>query len=281
MDRGRDVIHSRAFKDHVYRDPFMCFLAAAVLGAGALSAGAGIWGANKAAGAQTDAANASIANQQQMYAKNSNNLSPFISAGAGGIGNLQNWLDPSGGSSGGNALSSLLKLVTPGADQSATLAQTPGYQFSVNQGTRGALNALAARGLGGSPGAIAKGVGGFVAGTASQNYNNIVSQLLNTFAAGAGADQNLVNSGITAGSSLAGVGTNTANAISGSLTGAGNAQAAAANATGSAIGGLGNSATTAALLQQLTGGGGGGVYGNTSVGGDPLSGMSGINIGGR
>lgn len=272
------MIHSRVFKSHVYRDPYVCFLAAAVLGAGALSAGAGIWGANKAAGAQTDAANASIANQQQMYAKNSNNLSPFINAGAGGIGNLQDWLNPAGSGGGvgaggsDNALSSLLKLVTPGANQNATLQQTPGYQFSVDQGTRGALNALAARGLGGSPGAIAKGVGGFVAGTASQNYNNIVSQLLNTFTAGAGADQNLVNSGITAGSSLAGVGTNTANAISGSLTGAGNAQAAAANATGSAVGGLGNSATTAALLQQLTGGGGGGVYGTP---GTPIAGATG------
>lgn len=278
------MIHSRAFKFHVHpRDRFVCSLAAAVLGAGALSAGASAWGANKAAGAQTDAANAAIANQQQMFAKNSNNLTPFINAGAGGIDQLKDWLSTSGGASGGNVLSSLLKLVTPGSDQSATLEQTPGYQFSAGQGTRGALNALAARGLGGSPGAIAKGVGGYVSGLASNTWDSVVKNLLSTFGAGGNALQGLVNTGVTAGSSLAGVGTNTANSISSSLTGAGNAQAAAANATGSAVGGLGNSLSTAALLQQLGlgGGGGGSVYGNTSVGGDPLSGMSGVNIGGR
>lgn len=281
MDRGCDVIHSRAFKDHVYRDPFVCFLAAAVLGAGALGAGASIWGSSKAAGAQTDAANAAINNQKDMFATNSNNLTPFINAGKGGIGQLQDWLSTSGGASGGNPLSALLKLVMPGADQSATLAQTPGYQFAQGQGTRSALNALAARGLGGSPGAIAKGVSTFNSGLASSTWDSVVKNLLSTFQTGGNALQGLVNTGVGAGSSLAGVGTNTANSITGSITGAGNANAAAANAAGSAIGGLGNSATTAALLQQLTGGGGGGVYGNTSVGGDPLSGMSGINIGGR
>lgn len=282
------MIHSRAFRPHVHpRDRFVCSLAAAVLGAGALGAGASIWGSNKAAGAQTDAANAAITNQKDMFATNSNNLSPFINAGKGGIGQLQDWLNPSGGTSGGNPLSALLKLVMPGADQSATLEQTPGYQFSAGQGTRGALNALAARGLGGSPGAIAKGVGGYVSGLASNTWDSVVKNLLSTFGAGNNALQGLVNTGVTAGSSLAGVGTNTANSITGSLTGAGNAQAAAANATGAAVGGLGNSTTTAALLQQLGlgGGAGGGIYGSgnvgtSSVGGNPLDGYTGVNIGG-
>lgn len=247
-----------------------CSVAAAVLGAGALSAGASIWGSSKAADAQTSAAGASIANQKQMYDSNKGILQPFIDAGSGGIQQLKDWLSTTGGSTGSNALSTLLKLVTPGADQSATLAQTPGYQFSVNQGTRGALNALAARGLGGSPGAIAKGVGGYVSGAASTNYNNIVQQLLSTFSSGGNALQGLVNTGVTAGGALAGVGTNTANSISGSLTGAGNAQAANYNAIGSAAGGLGNSATTAALIQQLTSGGGGGnsIYGPSYGGGN-------------
>lgn len=256
------MIHSRAFKDHVYRDPFVCFLAAAVLGAGALGAGASIWGANKAAGAQTDAATAAIANQQGMYNTNKGVLDPFIKAGQGGIGQLQDWLSTSGGTGGSNALSSLLKLVTPGPDQSATLQQTPGYGFAQGQGTRGALNALAARGLGGSPGAIAKGVSTFNSGLASSTWDSVVKNLLSTFQTGGNALQGLVNTGVNAGGALAGVGTNTANSITGSLTGAGNAQAAGANATGAAIGGLGNSATTAALLQQLGlgGGAGGGIY---------------------
>lgn len=259
-----------------------CTLAAAVLGASAIGAGASIWGANKAAGAQTDAGTAAIANQRDMYAQNKSILSPFINAGAGGIDQLKNWIDPTSGT---NPLASLIKLVTPGADQSATLAQTPGYQFSQTQGTRAALNALAARGLGGSPGAVAKGVGGYVSGLASNTWDSVVKNLLSTFGGETGALQGLVNTGANAGGALANVGTSTANSVTGSLTGIGNAQAAGANATGAAVGNGANSLTTAALLQQLTGGsGGGGIYGNvgtTSVGGDPLDGYTGINIGGR
>lgn len=261
-------------------------VAAAILGAGALGAGASIWGANKAAGAQTNAGTAAIANQRDMFGQTRNMLSPFINAGQGGIDQLRDWLSTSGGASGSNPLSALLKLVMPGADMSATLAQTPGYQFAQGQGTRGALNALAARGLGGSPGAIAKGISTFNSGLASTTWDSVVKNLLSTFQTGGNALQGLVNTGVNAGGALAGVGTNTANSITGSLTGIGNAQAAGANATGAAVGGLGSSLTTAALLQQLTGGsGGGGIYGNSgggspygpmSVGGAPLDGFGGV-----
>ncbi len=262
------MITSRAIREFDPADRLFASIAAAVLGAGALSAGASVWGANTAANAQTSAAQASIANQQSMYNTNKGVLSPFINAGQQGIGQLQDWLNPSGGSSGSNPLSSLISLITPGPNQNATLSQTPGYQFAQSQGTRQIQNALAGRSLGGSPGAITADVGQYASGLASGNYNNIVQQLLQTFTQGSGAMQNLVNSGVTAGSSLAGVGTNTANSITGSLTGAGNAQAAAANATGAAGATIGNSATTAALLQQLTSGGGGGsIYSSPTYGG--------------
>lgn len=278
------MILSRVIKSYDIEDRLYCTIAAAVLGAGALGAGASIWGANKAAGAQTDAATAAITNQKSMFDTTKNMLSPFVNAGAGGIDQLKDWLSSSGGTTGGNPLSALLKLVMPGADQSATLQQTPGYQFAQGQGTRSALNALAARGLGGSPGAIAKGVSTFNSGLAGQTWDNVVKNLLSTFQTGGNALQGLVNTGVNAGGALAGVGTNTANSITGSLTGAGNAQAAGANATGAAVGGLGNSLTTAALLQQLGlgGGSGGGIYqGASSVGGNPLDGYTGVNIGGR
>lgn len=247
------MIESRAFKHQEFRNRCLCSIAAAVLGAGALSAGSSIWGANTAANAQTGAANAAIANQQSMFNTNSNNLSPFINAGTGGISQLQNWLSPTGGSTGSNALSSLLALVTPGPNQNATLAQTPGYQFAQSQGNRQILNSLAARGLGGSPGAITQDIGSFSSGLASTTFNSQVQNLLNTFTAGAGGLQGLVNTGEGAAGALAGVGTNTANSITGSLTGAGNASAAAANATGAAGATLGNAGSTAALLNQLTG----------------------------
>ncbi len=311
------MIVSRAFRE--FTPPAMtCEIAAAVLGAGALGAGASIYGAQTAAAAQTNAAQMAIQNQQSMYANNSNILSPFINAGAGAIPQLQNWLNPSGGSTGSNPLSqlinfaspsssssplsTLMSLVTPGPNQNATLSQTPGYQFAQDQGTRQITSALAGRGLGGSPGAITADVGQYSSGLASQNYNNIVQHLLQTYGAGTGALQNifssgagalqgLVSTGTSAGGALAGVGTNTANSITGSITGAGNAQAAAANATGGAVAGLGNSAVTSALLAQLTGGGGSGSiygslfqntgptgtnYGTTSTGGAPLAGYEGL-----
>ncbi len=269
------MIASRVIRDFDPEDRLYCSIAAAVLGAGALSAGASIFGASKAADAQTSAAQASIANQQAMYQSNKGILSPFINAGAGGIQNLQNWTDPTSTT---NPLSSLLRLTTPGADQSAALQQTPGYQFSAQQGTRAALNALAARGLGGSPGAIAKGVGGYVSGLASNTWQNVVNALMGVQGQETGALQGLVNTGTTAGSALAGVGVNTGNQISGSLTGAGNAQAASYNAIGGAVGNAANSIPSAYLLNQLTSNNGNPAYGGNGIyGGNSSNPLAGLN----
>lgn len=257
--------------------------AVAIIGAGALGAGAQIFGASKAADAQTQAAQAAIANQQQMYGQNKAQLQPFINAGAGQIGNQQALLDPNNP---GGPLAALMKLTNPGADMSAELAQTPGYQFSLGQGLRASNNQLAARGLGGSGGAVAKGAANFAEGLAGNTWQSVVAALQNQFQTQAGAGQNLINSGMQAGSSLAGVGTSTANSISGSLTGAGNAQAAGYNAIGSGVGNVAGQVPSAILLQQLLAKSGGGAntfgglypdtsdtgawYGNSSVGGAPL-----------
>lgn len=224
--------------------------AVAIIGSSLVGAGASIFGANKAAGAQTQAAQAAIANQQKMYGLNQGQLQPFIDAGAGQIGNQRALLDPNNA---GGPLSALMKLTNPGADMSAELAQTPGYQFSLSQGLRASNNQLAARGLGGSGGAVAKGATNFAEGLAGNTWQSVVAALQNQFTSQAGAGQNLINTGSGAASALAGVGANTANQVSGSLTGAGNAQAAAANAIGTGVGGVAGQVPMAYLLQQLTG----------------------------
>jgi hypothetical protein len=267
-------------------------VAAAILGAGALGAGASIWGSSNAADAQTNAANAAIANQNAMYDKNKNVLTPFIDAGKGAIGNVSNLLDPNNTS---GPLNALMKLVMPGADQTATLEQTPGYQFNLSQGLRASNNALTARGLGGSGGAVAKGASTFASGLASNTWQSVVNNLQNLFTSNTGAAQNLVNTGAQSGNALAGVGTSTANANSNALIGAGNANAAAYNGIGSAVGGFGNSLSSAALVDKLTGGTGGGLYGsNPAYGGgnmfsgdawggsasNPLNGLSASDYGG-
>ena len=254
------VIFSDKIKQFDPTERLYCTIAVGILGAGALGAGATIFGASKAADAQTQAAQAAITNQQQMYAQNKDILSPFIQGGAGQIGNQQQLLNPTGG----GALQTLLGLTTPGADQSALLAQTPGYQFALSQGLRASNNQLAARGLGGSGGAVAKGADQFATGLAGNTWQSVVQALQGTFNSQLAGGQNLLNSGVTAGSALAGVGTNTANQVSGSLTGAGNAQAASANAIGGAVAGAANQLPSSLLLSQLlkgnSTGAGGGVY---------------------
>jgi hypothetical protein len=256
-----------------------CTIAAAILGGSALSAGASIWGAQTASSAQQNIASQEIANANQIYGQNKAMLSPFVTGGTNALSQLTNWLNPSGtvpnatgGGSSGNPLSTLLSLVTPGANQNQVLSQTPGYQFAQSQGQRQIMNSLAGRGLGGAPGAITQDIGSFSSGLASTNYNNIVQQLLQTFGAGAGALQNVVNSGVSAGGAITGAGTGATTAINSALTGSGNAQAAAANATGAAGGTIGSGITTAALINSLTGGNNnGGVY-STGGGGGTVNG---------
>ena len=240
-------------------------VAAAVLGAGAITAGGSIWGANTAANTQQNIANQEIANTNNIYGQNKSLMQPFINAGQNALTPLTNLVTGQGPQ--GNILTTLQSLLTPGADQSATLSQTPGYSFAQGQGNRQILNALAARGLGGAPGAITQDIGSFSSGLANQTYGTTVSNLLALLQTNGNQLQSLVNTGVNAGDSVTKAGTAATTSINSALTGSGNAQAAAANATGSAIGGLGNSAGTAAIIQQFTGGGNNSsIYGNTGPG---------------
>lgn len=242
----------------------LCSLAAAVLGAGALGAGASIYGATKAADAQTSATNASIAAQKDVQSRNANLMAPFIDAGKSGISGLQSWLDPNNQN---NPLAALLRLTMPGANMSETLSQTPGYQFAEDKGLRAVNNQLAARGLGGSPGAVSKGAGEYVTGLASGTWQSVVDKLMGLFQSGGSQLQNLVGTGANAAGNLAGGNISSTGQVSNALIGQGNAQAGAATSIGSSIGNFGNSAMTAALMQKLLGNSGGaapstGIYPN-------------------
>lgn len=293
----------------------LCSIAAAVLGAGALGAGASIYGATKAADAQVDSTNAALAQERSIYGQNQNLLQPFIQAGASNIPALNSWLDPNNpnnplsslinftnpnATSGplsslinftnpnnaSSPLAALLGLTTPGANMDATLQQTPGYQFSEDQGLRAVNNQLASRGLGGSPGAVAKGAANFTTGLASNTWQNVVNALQGVFTSGTGALQNTyasganalqslftgganalqgaVNTGAQAGGALAGNASGIGNSISNLTTGQGNALAGMYTSIGNSVSNLGSSVSTAAILQKLLGGtgtgGGAGIY---------------------
>jgi hypothetical protein len=246
-----------------------CYVGVAIVGAGALGAGASIYGADKAASAQTNAANEAIAEQQQQFQVAQQQLQPFINAGSANLPQQQAFLDTSNPNS---PLSQLLALTTPGtttdsngqptSTETAALAQTPGYQFSLTQGLKATQDALAARGLGGPGGALAKGDTQYAEGLAGTTWQNVVNALQNSFTSGSGALQNLTNTGASSAQALASGAIQTGQGVGSNLVGIGNAQAGAAGTTANAVGSLGNSVSTAALLQSLTGGSGSGLYGN-------------------
>lgn len=260
------------FKDFDPGERLYCSIAAAVLGAGVVGAAATGYAANKAADAQKEMGYAAIDNTRDMWNQNKNLLMPFITGGTDALGKLTDWTDPTSGS---NPLASLIKLTTPGADMNEVLAQTPGYQFSQKQGQRAVQNALAARGLGGSAGAVAKGVADYTQGLAGNTWNSVVQNLLQTFGTGTNALQGIVSTGANAGSSLASQGTAASSQINNALTGIGNASAAGTNAIGSAVAGAANTVPTAMLMQQLMGQGGAGSgtsYNNPGAGiGSPMN----------
>lgn len=206
----------------------MAGIAAAIIGAGAIGAGASIYAANTAAGAQRDAAGNAINFQQDLYRRNSANLQPFIDAGTG-------------------ALPTLRDLITPGPNQTSTLNNIPGFTFAQDWGQKAVQNLGTTRGLGGN---VLKAGADYATGVAQQGWGSIVNAL-----------QGLVNTGSGAAGALAGVGQQTGASVGGSMIGAGNATAGAAMAGGTAAGNFANSISTAALLQKLTGGNNG-MYAN-------------------
>ena len=219
----------------------MSFVATAIVGAGVLGAGATIYGAQTAAGAQTNAANASIAAQQQQQATIRADLLPYNTAGQGALTQLQanNYY------------------TAPITMDEATLQNTPGYQFNLTQGLKATQNSAAARGLGVS-GAALKGAAAFATGLADNTYqnqfNNANTNNTNAYNRLAG----IVNTGENAGAQTGILGQQNANSISTANTQAGTAQAAAANASGGAVSNAANNIGAFTYNQYK------GLYGNAA-----------------
>lgn len=230
---------------------------------GAAIGAAGIGGAlitsnasQKASQQQAQAQQAALAQQQQMFGVAQKNLSPFIQSGTSVLPTLQG-------------------LITPGANQSALLEQTPGFQFASQYGTKAATNALAAKGQGMSSGPLATAISQFNNGLAQNTWQNTVNNL-----------QSFANLGGNAAGNLAGGAISSGNSQAQTIGNIGNAQASGTLGSANALaGGLGSVGNAALVSQLLSGGGGGGLYaglqagqsipgalGPTSVGGAPVSG---------
>lgn len=230
-------------------------VAAAVAGAavvgGVASSAIGASGAKSAANTQANAANNAANLQWQQFQQLQQNLQPYMQLGQNSIPGLQSQLGKLGG------------MDFSFNPTEAQLEQTPGYQFTLQQGLKGVDNSLAAKGLNLS-GAQAKGIAGYTTGLADQTYQQQYQNALQQFQANYGVQSDQYNrlSGLVGlgQSSAAGVGNaglQTANSAGNFLTSGANAQAAgtvgAANAINGGIGALGGAGSLYSLMNQQQG----------------------------
>jgi hypothetical protein len=239
-------------------------VAAAVIGAGVVGAGASVYSSDKAASAQTHAANEAAAQNQNFFNIDQANAQPFIQAGEsaqaqlpGAEANYQPYINA--GTNASNKITGLEGGNGVGGNGVAlsTLESLPGYQFANIQGLKSTQNSATERGLGLS-GAALKGAASYSTGLANTYYNNLLSGLQNTASTGlsatsglSGTIQNQIGTGANA---AAGLGTNavqTGSNIGNNLIGAGNAQAGASIATGNAIGSAASSVPGGIIAGQL------------------------------
>src|SRR5882762_11092665 len=215
------------------------WVATAIIGAGVVGAVATSYAANKAADAQTAAAQQAANTSLSMYNTTRADLSPYRQIGQTASDQLT---------------SRLSDLTSPITMDESTLRNTPGYQFNLTQGLKATQNSAAARGLGTS-GAALKGASTFATGLADSTYqnqfNNAVTNQTNAF----NRLKGLVDTGENASAQTGSAGTAAANTAAGAQIGAGNAQAAAANATGGAIANTANGIGGYMAYKGLYGGG--------------------------
>ncbi len=216
-----------------------------------------------------------VAQQNQVNALNFENLelSPYQQAGASDIPNLQALLN-SYGSTVTPYVNALTSLGNSATAQQA-LAQTPGYQFTLNQGLQATQNSNAAQGLGIS-GAALKGAAQYATGLANNTYQQQYNNALTNLQAVSGnwqnqwnANNSLVNLGQNSAANTATNTQNATNSLSSLIQALGNAQAAGTVGTANALGGIGNSIAnglgtyngilTSNALTANMGGGSGGV----------------------
>ena len=218
----------------------MAWVATAVIGAGVLGAGPTIFGASKAADAQTAAGERAIAMQQGQYQQTRSDLDPYRAAGANATTLLN---------------SRIGELTTPVSVNPQDFVNSDMYKFAQTQGERAVTNSSAARGLGTS-GAALKGAAAFESGLNlqnwQQNFNNQVTNQTNAYSRLKG----LVDTGENAAAQTGALGEKAAYNSGVAAVGEGNAQAAADNKIGSSIANTANGIGGYMAYKGLYGGGG-------------------------
>lgn len=254
--------------------PFVCNVAAAIIGSAVVGGAVAAHGSKQAAKAQVEAGRQAQATQQQaldsqlaIFERTRNDLTPFRQGGEVALSQLMAALKP------GGALSKGLPEFKPFALTQQQLEATPGYQFNLSQGLKAVQNSAAARGLGVS-GAAQKGAARFATGLADTTFGNQLQRHIDQFTTGFNAaatnQNNLFNRlietsrlGSNAAAQTGAFGTQTGSqlgeasrGIAGAQQGVGNAQAGGIVGGANAISGAASSVPNALLLSNLLGGGG-------------------------
>jgi hypothetical protein len=228
--------------------PSISIPAAVAVGSAVAGAGASIYGANKAASSADKAADL----QRQQYGQTRADLSPYFAPGQEAVTNALS-LAQSGPTGGGPDYTALAYQNLPGNMTQEQLEQTPGYQFTRDQGLKSVQSAAAARGLGVS-GAALKGAAEYATGLANKTYLdqfNVAQQRFGDYLnLNTGQQGNLQNQysrlsgiatlGANAAAGLGTQGTSSASTAGNYLNQGGLAQAAGAQGVNSALTGAAN-----------------------------------------
>lgn len=193
-----------------------------LLGLGSAAMGASA--SREAADTQSAAARQASADTLARYYQTRNDLLPFLLGGQGAQTQIQAM---TGTGEGGNPLTAPYTRAFTAAD----LENTPGYQFTLDQGLKAVQNSYASRGLGTS-GAAQKGAARYATGLAQSTYNQQLENDLKQRQAAINMLFPQLQSGTQTGSALAGTGTQTSG-LTNNLAMSG-AQASAAGDVGEA-----------------------------------------------
>lgn len=227
------------FNHTEYIDPCLCnsWVATAIVGGGIIGAGASIYGANKAANAQTSAANQAAQISREMFEKTSGYLAPYRGIGEYATGEMRKRLS---------------ELTTPISVNPEDFKNSEYYKFLETQGLKQTQNSAAMRGLGKS-GAAVKGAETFLKGLNSSEWiNNFNMQNTNQSNA-YNRLKGLIEIGGNAAAGTGNAGMTSAGQQGNALIGAGNAQAAMWNGVGGAITNVSNNLAGYAMYKGLFG----------------------------
>jgi hypothetical protein len=221
----------------------------------------GITGANQQAQAATEAAQTQANAQLQAYQMLQGKLAPYSAIGTSVLPQLLTSLgyNPSFDTSGNlSGVSGKGFQYNPFTFDASNLQNTPGYQFTLQQGEKNVNNQLSGQGLLGS-GAQAKALSDYTTGLASNTYNQQLQNALGMYQTNYNSALGQYNTNAGQLSALLNLGQNaaagTGQAAYNTQVGAGNAlaagQVAAGNTTANAFNSLMGAGKTGAQIYSL------------------------------